>query len=107
MQNHIQRGDTLTFAAPYALASGSGCQVGDLFGVASYPAAEGVEVELVTVGVFRLPRAGAAVQAGAAVFWDDAAKVVSTAATGLRIGVATAAEPADSPSVQVRLNGSF
>ena len=100
--------DTLTFAAPYELKSGDGCKVNALFGVAEYPASPGVLVELVTVGVFRFPRAGAALEPGAAVYWDDTAKVATGTATGnLKIGVATIAAPADSPTAEVRLNGSF
>lgn len=108
MRNFVQRGDTLTFAAPYALASGSGTKVGALFGVASYPADPGFEVELVTVGVFTLPRTGAALAAGDPVFWDDTNKAVTASGTGnTRIGVATVPAAADSPTADVRLNGSF
>lgn len=108
MKNFVQRGDTLTFAAPYRLASGDGCKVGALFGVASYPIHTGGEVELVTVGVFTLPRKGAEIAAGDAVYWDDAEKVTTgTEAGNLKIGVATLAAPANSPTVNVRLNGSF
>ena len=49
--------------------------VGSLFGVAAYTAAEGEPLELVTIGVFRLPKAGPAVfTPGARVAWDAAAK---------------------------------
>ena len=108
MRNYVQRGDTLPFEAPYELASGDGCQVGELFGVASYPAAEGVQVELCVVGVFRLPRTGAALAPGAAVYWNDTDRKVTAAETGnTRIGIATIGAPADSPTAEVRLNGSF
>ena len=113
MQNYVQRGDTLTFVPPRAVASGDGVQIGALFGVASYPADPSldpeVEVEVVTVGVFTLPRTGAALNPGDPVFWDDSNKVVSgTGGTGLlRIGIATTAAAADSPTADVRLNGSF
>ena len=33
MQNYVQKGQTLTVVAPYALLSGGGCQVGNIFGV--------------------------------------------------------------------------
>lgn len=108
MRNMVQRGDTLTFQAPYDVASGGGCKVGALFGVASYPAAAGVEVELVTVGVFTLPRTGAALGPGDPVYWDDTGRAVTGAATGnMRIGIATVAAAADAPTANVRLNGSF
>lgn len=109
MRNFVQRGDTLTFPAPYAVASGGGAQVGAAFGVASYPADPGVDVELVTVGVFTLPRTGAALNPGDPVFWDDGNKVVTGAGGAglLRIGIATTPAAADSPTADVRLNGSF
>lgn len=108
MQNFVQHGNTLTFLAPYPLVSGSGAKVGALFGVASYPADVGVEVELVTEGVFLLPRTGAALAAGDLVYWDDSNKVVTGSGTGmLRIGIATVAADASSPTAAVRLNGSF
>lgn len=88
-------------------ASGSGAKVGALFSLPSYPGDTGIGVNLVTVGVFTLPGAGAALAARGLVYWDDAAKVVSGLGTGnLRIGVATVAA-ADSPIATVRLNGSF
>ena len=108
MKNFVQTGDTLTFAAPYDLKPGDGAKVSALFGVASYPAAAGVEVELVVEGVFTLPRAGAEMLPGDPVYWDDAAKVVTRSATGtLRIGVATVAAAADSPTANVRLSAAF
>lgn len=108
MKNHVQAGHTLTFAAPYRLASGDGCKIGALFGVASYPIHTGGEAELVTVGVFTLPRKGDEISAGDAVYWDDLERAATSTATGnLKIGVATVAAAANSPTVDVRLNGSF
>lgn len=108
MRNMVQSGVTLTFAAPYAVASGGGVKVGALFGVASYPAALGIDVELVTEGVFTLPRAGAALMPGDPVYWDDTGKTVTSSAAGnSMIGVATTAAAADAPTADVRLNGSF
>ena len=109
MKNYLQRGHTLTFPAPYALASGSGAKVGAVFGVANYPADPGVLVELDLEGVFTLPRTGTALAAGDPVYWDDGNKVVTgTGGTGLlRIGIATTPAAADSPTADVRLNGSF
>ena len=113
MRNFVQRGDTLTFVPPRAVASGDGVQIGAVFGVASYPADPAldpeVEVELDLVGVFTLPRTGAALAFGDPVFWDDTNKAVTgTGGTGmLRIGIASEPAAADAPTAAVRLNGSF
>ena len=109
MRNFVQHGNTMTFPAPYAVDSGGGAQVGSAFGVASYPADPGVDVELVLEGVFTLPRTGAALNAGDPVFWDDTGKAVTGAGSAgmLRIGIAATPAAADSPTADVRLNGSF
>ena len=36
MQNYVHKGETLTVVAPYAVKSGGGVKVGNLFGVAVY-----------------------------------------------------------------------
>ena len=108
MRNYIQRGETLTVPAPYAVASGGGCKVSAGFGVAAYAADPGVNVELDLVGTFELPRTGAALAYFDPVYWDDAGKAVTSVATGnMRIGIAAVPAAADSPTAQVRLNGSF
>lgn len=95
MKNFIQDGDTLTVPAPYALVSGAGCLVGSLFGVASADALITAEVEIKTTGVFDFPKAATqAWTVGVRVYWDDAAKNVTTnAAAGVNklIGVAALA----------------
>ncbi len=35
MKNYVQKGETLTLAAPYAVSSGAGALVGAIFGVAA------------------------------------------------------------------------
>ena len=108
MRNYIQPGDIITVTAPYALASGAGCLVGALFGVASSATASGAEAEIKTTGVFGLtcnPAATAAV--GEKAYWDDTAKqVTATAVTNKLIGVFTAAKLATQPTAAVRLNGT-
>lgn len=110
MKNYVQKGDNITIAAaPYAVTSGGGCLTGLIFGVAAGDAESGASVDLVTVGVFDLPKVAANVFAvGAAVYWDDTAKVVtSTTTDNTKIGVAVTAAPNPSASVAVRLNGTF
>ena len=90
MKNYVQRGDTLTIVAPYALFSGNGCRVGNLFGVASYDALIGASAEIVTQGVFDLTKDGSTFATGDLVYWDDVAKkATSTVGANLLIGQAT------------------
>ena len=109
MQNYVQKGENLTIAAPYDVASGGGVKAGLIFGVAAYDALSGADVDLVTVGVFDLPKVSTDVFAvGAAVYWDNTAKLVTSTASGnTKIGVAVTAAANPSGTVNVRLNGTF
>ena len=72
VRNYVQKGDTLSLTAPYAIASGAGFKVGSIFAVASGPADSGAAVEGTTVGVFDLAKTSAqAWTQGAAIYWDD------------------------------------
>lgn len=108
MKNFVQRGDTLTLFAPYDVASGAGFQVGSLFAVASGAAASTKAVEGVRVGVFDLAKVSAqAWSAGDRVYWDNAAKLCTTVATGnLLIGSAVLAAVNPSSTGRVLLDGS-
>jgi predicted RecA/RadA family phage recombinase len=58
--------------------------------------------------VVELPKASGAIDQGAAVYWDDSAKVVTTTATdNTRIGAATEDAASAAATVRVRLNGVF
>lgn len=93
MKNYVQRGENLTLAAPYAVASGAGALVGSIFGVASTTLANAESGEFATEGVFDLTKVGSqAWTVGAKVYWDDTAKNCTTTATSnTLIGVAVAA----------------
>lgn len=107
MKNYVQPGDTITVTAPAAIASGDGVLVGKLFGIAAIAAASGAEVEIKTTGVFNIGKNSAEAWAqGVDVYWDSAAKVMTTTATNNTL-VAKAVLPADNPSGtgRVRLNG--
>jgi predicted RecA/RadA family phage recombinase len=111
MKNFVQPGHTMTVAAPYAVASGAGCLVGSLFGVASAAASSGADVEIVTEGVFDLVKAGSqAWTVGARIYWDDTANVcTTTAASNKLIGVAAAAVGSGAGETigRVRLTAAF
>lgn len=109
MKNYIQPGDVITLTAPEALTSGRGVVVGTIFGVATNDAANGAQVEVATEGVYDLTKVAAqAWTQGAAVYWDNTAKNVTTTSAGnTKIGVAVQAQLAADVIGRVRLNASF
>lgn len=109
MKNYVQKGENLTLAAPYDVTSGGGVKSGLIFGVAAGDALSGADIDLVTVGVFDLPKVSTDTFAvGAAVYWDDTAKLMTSTASGnTKVGVAVKAAGNPSGSVKVRLNGTF
>jgi predicted RecA/RadA family phage recombinase len=111
MKNFIQKGETLTLTAPYAVSSGGGCLVGSIFGVAAADVAQGAEGEFQVCGVFDLARttgAGSGFSAGALIYWDDTnKKIIETASTNKLIGVAVKDAGDSDATGRVRLNGAF
>ncbi|MFC3690973.1 DUF2190 family protein [Chenggangzhangella methanolivorans] len=109
MRNHVQKGENITIPSPAVVASGDLVVVGALYGVAAGDAETGADLDLVTVGVFDLPKVSAlAINAGDKVYYDSTAKLVSKTASGnTYIGVAVTAAVNPSATVNVRLNGAF
>ena len=110
MKTQIGNGDTLTFAAPVAFVSGTGYKVGSLFGIAGFSCASGETGVLWLRGVFTHAKTSAqAWTVGQPIFWDDTAKVMTSAAgtANLKVGVAFAVAANPSSTGSVRLNGSF
>lgn len=111
MRNFIMQGNTMVVPAPYALTSGQGARIGQMFGVATNDAALATDVALDLTGVFELTKIGSqAWTIGALVYWDDANRRCTTVATAnLLIGVAaTAVAGAAGNTIgRVRLNASF
>ncbi len=108
MNTYIQNGHVITVTTPAGgIASGDGLIVGNIFGIAAYSAAEGDPLELATTGVYKLPKASAAVlTVGARVAWDNTAKQVNMPGAGrFPIGIATEAAGNGITSVAVRLDG--
>lgn len=111
MKNYVGPGDTLTVAAPYAVASGAGALIGTAFGVAQ-AAYDNAETGVFALkGVYDLVKAGSqAWTVGAAIYWDNAAKACTTTSSGnTKIGVAVLAvgSGAGETTGRVRLNGAF
>ena len=109
MKNYIKEGKTLSLLAPYTVTSGSGLEVGSVFGVASNDAASGAAVEAMVEGVFTLAKNSAeAWTVGELLYWDNTNKVVTATSTSNKlIGVAYAVAANPSSTGQVRLNGAF
>ena len=108
MKTYIQNGHVITVPTPAGgIASGEGLIIGSIFGIAAYSSAEGDPLELATTGVYKLPKATAAVlTVGARVAWDNTAKQVNTPGAGrFPIGIATEAAGNDITTVRVRLDG--
>lgn len=107
MRNQVQAGENLTFPAPAAVASGGVVIAGEIKGIAAVDAAIGQDVDVVTVGVFDLPKTAAnAFALGAAVHWNATTGLATSTASGnTKLGVATEAAPADTATVRCRLSG--
>lgn len=111
MKNFVQPGDTVTVTAPYDVASGAGCLVGVLFGVAAYTALSGAPVELVMEGVHDLTALSTDTASGTtlvAAYWDNTNKrVTTTVGSNTKIGVIVAAKANGDTTARVRLNAAF
>jgi predicted RecA/RadA family phage recombinase len=111
-QNYVQRGHAIDIAAsPVTAPGGSGIQYGadplnGLFGVSVSDAVIGGPVTLCVTGVWTLPKVSTmAFNIGDALFWDNAAMLVTSDATGNSlIGIAVSVSANPSPDVNVRLN---
>ena len=107
MQNFVQNGDVVTVPAPYALLSGQAALVGALFGVAATAAAQGAAVEINREGVFDITALTTDVAAiGAKIYWDDAARrLTTTVAANTLVGALTAAKANGAVVARVLLDG--
>ncbi|MET3892789.1 putative RecA/RadA family phage recombinase [Bosea sp. OAE506] len=106
MKNYVRDGDRIPLIAPAGgVVSGTGYLIGALFAVAVHSAAAGVEFTGQTEGVVTLPKATGAITQGALVYWDNAAKNVTTTSAGnTKIGYAAAAQLSGDATVNVRLH---
>ena len=109
-RNYIQAGEVITIAAPAAVASGGVVQAGAIIGVAKGAAEFGKPVDVACGGVWTLPKVAAQAYAGVGVvvYWDSAAGLVTSAASGnTKLGVAVESVTAGTGTVKVRLSGAF
>jgi len=107
MKNYVQEGRTITVAAPANVTSGQLVVVGSIVGVAAFDAESGADVEIVTQGVFDLPKVTTDVIAqGDKLYWDSAqAKLTKSPGTGSKplTGVAVIAAGNGATTVQCSL----
>ena len=77
-----------------------------MFGIACSDSATGTVSVFRTTGVFDVKKASVAITVGAKIFWDDSARVLTTAAAGnVYVGAAVQAAVAADATVRVRLSG--
>jgi len=107
-KNYIQAGDVVTLTAPYAVSSGGGALVGNLFGIALQTLANAASGEFAVCGVFDINKLSTDIFAvGDFVYWDNTNKrLTSTSAGNTKIGVAIVAAGNPSSTVRVLLNES-
>jgi predicted RecA/RadA family phage recombinase len=107
MKTYLQSGDILTVTVPYSggVTAGQGVMVGSIFGVAQSDAAQNAQVEIVTRGVFDLPKdTSQSFTAGARIFWDNTNRRLTTTATGnFQVAIATQAAATSDATARVAL----
>lgn len=109
MASRIQDGENITVVAPYALASGDGCLVGSLFGVANTAAASGATVTVALEGVFPITTLSTdTATVGAKAYWDNTAKKITTTLTAnTLVGAFTYVKISGETSALVYLDGAI
>lgn len=107
MKNKVQKGDTITVAAPFAVTGGQGVLVGSLFGVAAHDAANGASLEVARTGVFDITALQSDTGAlGAKVYWDvPNRRLTTTAGSNTLVGCLTAAKGNADVTARVLLDG--
>ena len=106
MRNFVQRGENLTIPAPANVLSGGVVVFGSIVGIAGGDALSGANVDVVTVGVYALPKVSAlAISIGDTLYYDAATSLVNKTSSGnVKIGTAVTAAANPSASVNVRLS---
>jgi predicted RecA/RadA family phage recombinase len=117
MKNYVQQGHTITIVFPYAVTSGGGVQVGNIFGIASNTQILNDNGDIQLTGVFDIAKDTSTFADDSAVYWNNATKVcTSTSGGNMHIGQSVLATPSGvnalgggsgDATVRVRLNASF
>ena len=108
MNNFVEQGDTVDLVAPYAVNSGAGALVGNLFGVAKATLANGASGAFQIKGVVNIASdTGTAWNQGDLIYWDNTNKVATKTATSNKlIGACLVAKASAATTGTVRLNGT-
>lgn len=106
MKNFIQAGEILAVAAPATTASGDYVVVGAIRGVAMTDAASGATVQVMTEGVFELPKATSLVMSvGDKLYWDVADGNFNKSPSGnVLAGVCVVAAASNDTTVKVYIS---
>jgi len=112
MKNFVQSGETVTVTAPYDVASGAGCLVGLLFGIACGTYLSGAtDAELKVDGIFDITALSTDTASGTslvAAYWDNTNKRITTTSSGnTKVGVIVKAKVNGDTTARVRLNATF
>jgi predicted RecA/RadA family phage recombinase len=105
-QNLIQEGERLDYVVPAAttITSGQGVVVGSFVGVALQTGTTGKTIVVALEGVFQMPKVTGAVTLGAALYFDNTEKkVTTTVGSNKFIGFAWTAAASGDATVEVRL----
>jgi predicted RecA/RadA family phage recombinase len=108
MTNFIQRGNTVTLTAPYAVTSGQAALVGSIFGLAATDIDNGAEGEFALEGVVDITKSTEVDFAqGDKVYWHATARQCadSDSSDSYLIGTCVVAAGISAITVRVRLNG--
>lgn len=107
MQNYISSGDSIDVVLPEGTKAGVPYIHGTLIGI---PVTEGDGVNFQALqlrGIYRLPKANAAITAGAKVYWNATdSNLVTTASGNTLVGAATAAAGTGTTEVDVVLTNA-
>ena len=109
MADYVSKGELLDHTPSGAVAAGGVVVIGSLVGVAPRPIAANTLGSVAVEGVFTFPKlatgAEGAVTAGQKVYWYATSGVVAVShATGVAAGYAVAAAPAQTTTVNVKLD---
>lgn len=100
-----QNGDVIDYTAAGAIAFGDVVDLATRIGVAGADIPAGGTGPVHLTGVYRIPKAAGAVTVGQALYWDKAAKNITTTSGSTPAGWAVAPAASEAPDVLVKLLG--
>ena len=107
MAKYVQRGEALDFtnSTENKINAGDVVVLGTRIGVAGSDIAAGAVGAVHVIGVFEFPKATGAITLGAAVYWDDTNKKITTTSTSNTLaGFAVAAAASGDETALVKIN---